>query len=396
MTPGSSDIDKFQSSDVDIGLRRDLSGSALPNPAIRFARGTHFEASLVRFRYGLSGCSPPCTDLTGFPASGGFYIQASNAVGTLLDMTTTVTEFLCWRVFHPQEWQLASLHQILAAKLIGGKRTQYRIQGVRGLMLDVRPSGQRTWFVRYQPGGRKSRKFRWYKIGDARTFGLKDAMDRADEVVRAVQGENRDPHAERVAEVREGQTFGELFEDWFTRHAEPKLARASTDRTVYRCHVEPVFAKARLADLKRVEIGRFRDKVAKDASPLTSNTAVELIGRVLNWALDEGMIEVNPAARLRKIGIRRPRERVLQHEDIRTFWNALTAMETMTCEHMARGEKGRMLSPATRAILRLLLLTGQRRGEVVGAMKSELVFEGKEPVWMSSGTQHGPPIGVQS
>ncbi|HEY5829822.1 MAG TPA: Arm DNA-binding domain-containing protein, partial [Hyphomicrobiaceae bacterium] len=85
----------------------------------------------------------------------------------------------------------ANHRQILAAGLIGGKRTQYRIQGVRGLMLDVRPSGQRTWFVRYQPGGRKSRKFSWYKIGDARTFGLKDAMDRADEVVRAVQGENR-------------------------------------------------------------------------------------------------------------------------------------------------------------------------------------------------------------
>jgi len=28
--------------------------------------------------YGLSGCSSPCTDLTGFPANGGFYFQASN------------------------------------------------------------------------------------------------------------------------------------------------------------------------------------------------------------------------------------------------------------------------------------------------------------------------------
>jgi hypothetical protein len=25
---------------------------------------------------GLSGCSPPCTDLTGLPANGGFYFQA--------------------------------------------------------------------------------------------------------------------------------------------------------------------------------------------------------------------------------------------------------------------------------------------------------------------------------
>jgi hypothetical protein len=76
--------------------------------------GLPYEASLVRFRYGLSGCSPPCTDLTGFPASGGFYIQASNEVGPLLDMTTTVTGLLCWRDSHPQERQLASLHQILS------------------------------------------------------------------------------------------------------------------------------------------------------------------------------------------------------------------------------------------------------------------------------------------
>ena len=41
-------------------------------------------ASLVRFRYGLSGCSPPCADLTGLsPANGGFYIQASDESVTL-------------------------------------------------------------------------------------------------------------------------------------------------------------------------------------------------------------------------------------------------------------------------------------------------------------------------
>jgi hypothetical protein len=29
-------------------------------------------------------------------------------------MTTIVTGLLCWRDFHPLEWQLASLHRILA------------------------------------------------------------------------------------------------------------------------------------------------------------------------------------------------------------------------------------------------------------------------------------------
>src|SRR3954451_11176249 len=50
-----------------------------PNiPAIRFTRGSSFEASLVRVCYGLSGCSPPLdgSDRVS-PATGGFYIQAS-------------------------------------------------------------------------------------------------------------------------------------------------------------------------------------------------------------------------------------------------------------------------------------------------------------------------------
>ena len=83
------------------------------NPAIRFARGTVFGATLVHNCYGLSGCWPPCTDLTGLPANGGFYFQAFSGSVALpvagYDYNSVWTSF-CWRDFHPQEWQLASLH----------------------------------------------------------------------------------------------------------------------------------------------------------------------------------------------------------------------------------------------------------------------------------------------
>ncbi|MCZ7593726.1 MAG: site-specific integrase [Hyphomicrobium sp.] len=283
---------------------------------------------------------------------------------------------------------LKANHRVIAAACaIGGRRTRYRIEGVDGLWLDVGPRGKRIWYVRYQPGGRMTRHFRYYKIGPLEDVSLAAATRRAKDVIGDVYGKQKDPQAERVARNRQGTTFGELFEDWFARHAEPTLARAATDRIVYRCHIEGGFSKKRIVDLKRIEIGRFRDKVAKDASPLTSNSVVELINRVLNWAVDEGIIEVNPAARLRKVGIKRPRERVLAEADIPKFWNALAAMETMTGQHMARAEKGRMLSPATRSILRLLLLTGQRRGEVVEAQKSEFALDGDEPVWTIPGAR---------
>ena len=277
--------------------------------------------------------------------------------------------------------------QILAAKPINGKRTQYRIAGVKALVLDVRTSGERTWFVRYQPGGRGKRTFRWFKIGDAGVIGLKDATAKAEEVLRSVQKDGRDPHAERVKEQRESKTFGDLFEDWHKRYALPRLKRSDTDRFIFAKHIEKDFGRTRVAELKRIEIGRFRDKVAREASPLTSNNVVVLINRVLNWAVDEGIIDVNPAARLRKLGERKPRERVLTHSGIVTFWNALDTMESMTGEHMALGQKGRTLSPSTRSILRLLLLTGQRRSEVVEAEKAEFELDGDEPVWTIPGAR---------
>ena len=86
-----------------------------PNiPAIRFTRGSLYEASPVRHCYGLSGCLLPWTDLTGSPRPPGAFtsrLPAGRSPFPPLDMTTTATGLLCWRDFHPQEWQLASLHQ---------------------------------------------------------------------------------------------------------------------------------------------------------------------------------------------------------------------------------------------------------------------------------------------
>jgi hypothetical protein len=82
-------------------------------PAIRSTRASHFVASLVRFRYGLPGCSPPCTDRTGMPQPSGTFTSRLSTVRSpspSLDITTTVTGLFCWRVLHPLEWQLASLH----------------------------------------------------------------------------------------------------------------------------------------------------------------------------------------------------------------------------------------------------------------------------------------------
>jgi hypothetical protein len=77
-TPESS-TSSVPGSDVNIGLRQRSSGSALskfPQSVSRGGKISGLHSSHIC--YGLSVCSAPCTDLTGLPANGAFYVQAFN------------------------------------------------------------------------------------------------------------------------------------------------------------------------------------------------------------------------------------------------------------------------------------------------------------------------------
>src|SRR4051794_40857855 len=94
-------------------------------------------------------------DLTGSPRPPGAFtsrLPTGRSPFPSLDMTTTATRLLCWRDFHPQERQLASLHQIRrklpdpgdkwhldeVCLMIGGKKHWlWRAVDQDGFVLDV-------------------------------------------------------------------------------------------------------------------------------------------------------------------------------------------------------------------------------------------------------------------
>ena len=76
LTSGSSIIVSVQNTDVDVGLRYGPKSSALPIVPQSVSRGARF--SRLRWFATATACQvagPPCTDLTGLPANGGFYFQ---------------------------------------------------------------------------------------------------------------------------------------------------------------------------------------------------------------------------------------------------------------------------------------------------------------------------------
>src|SRR4051812_11074183 len=98
------------------GLRRDPSGSALPIIPQSVSRGTRFSRlHWFAFATACQVARPPGRIGPSFPGPPGTFtsrLPAGRSPFPPLDMTTTATGLLCWRDFHPQEWQLASLHRI--------------------------------------------------------------------------------------------------------------------------------------------------------------------------------------------------------------------------------------------------------------------------------------------
>jgi hypothetical protein len=99
------------------GLRQDSEQhSASQSSRNPFRAGMFTRLPGSRFCYGLSVARAPVRIRLERPPPEGFYVQAFNGSVSLplLDMPTRATGLLCWRDFHPLEWQLASLYQIIA------------------------------------------------------------------------------------------------------------------------------------------------------------------------------------------------------------------------------------------------------------------------------------------
>ena len=90
----------------------------------------------------------------------------------------------------------------------GGKITEYRIEGARGLVLHVLPSGTATWYVHYDVEVGRKRERRKLKIGRLDEVSLAQATSEA-ERLRPLIRQGADPASQKI-DTRKAMTFAEL------------------------------------------------------------------------------------------------------------------------------------------------------------------------------------------
>ena len=218
----------------------------------------------------------------------------------------------------------------------------------RGLAVLVQPTGHKSWKCVYKFHGRP----RWYHIGSAAAVGLSDARKLASRIMFAV-AEGKDPLAERRAERSRG-TFEELAARYVEEYAKRKNKSWKQADALVRRHLIQRWGKLQAADVSRSDV---KAMMARIKAPIVANQTLAAASAIFAWAVKEEIVAVNPCTLVER-NPTKSRERVLSESEIPKFWAAFDSA-------------GLVQSTA----LKMILLTGQRPGEVAH-MRREHVVDG--------------------
>jgi integrase len=227
-----------------------------------------------------------------------------------------------------------------------------------GLALSVRTTGKKGWKVIYRHHGRP----RWLHLGDVRSIRLADARRLAAKIVLDVI-EGKDPAAQRKAERMNG-SFADLASQYVELHAKKhNKSWRQAERLVQR-HLLPPWGKLKATAISRADV---RAVMVRIGAPIVANQVLAAASAIFSWAARQEIVAVNPVA-----GVDRnptaSRERVLSDAEIKLLWPRL--------------DHG----------LKLILLSGQRPGEVA-AMQAAHIVEGW---WQMPGKPQGDWPGTKN
>ena len=211
----------------------------------------------------------------------------------------------------------------------------------------VMNSGRKTFVFMYRNGSRRPKM----KLGTYPAISLAEARQKAFELLGAVQ-RGEDPASDRKQKHNAG-TFKELAELYLERHARPhkKPSSVREDTRILNTYLLPAWGRRKFESITRSDVIRLLDEIKfKRDAPIMANRVKALASTIFNFASRKALVPetfANPCANVDQPTKETSRDRVLSDDEIRGLWEDL----------------GNRAEP-TASIYRLVLLTGQRPGEV--------------------------------
>ena len=220
-------------------------------------------------------------------------------------------------------------------------QVDYWDKTVPGFGLRVTYRNRKTWVLMYRHEQRKRR----LTLGTYPAMALSDARGAAKAASHSV-ALGQDPAGDKQAK-RKAETFAEVAEEYIELHAKKKKRSWRKDRQALDRDLLPRFGNRKAADLTRKEIRQLLSEIADRGAPILANRTLEIVRKIYNWAIEEEIIDANPATGIKKPSEETTRDRVLDNGEIVAVW-------------AATGEE----APLMAAMFKLRLITAQRGNEI--------------------------------
>ena len=240
----------------------------------------------------------------------------------------------------------------------------------KGFGVRVMPSGAKRYFIHTQHRGRRV----WKIVGQAGDIGTDEARGRARTLLASVRKGDDDS-----AVAPPDTPFEIVAEEVFRRHAPNwKPSTLKVNRGYYRNHILPCFAGRPISEIAAHDVQLWFASLHE--TPVAADRSAPVLSVIMRQAEAYGYRPegTNPCAGIKRYR-RQGRERFLSVAEISRLGEVLARHEA---DH-----------PQTVAIIRLLLLTGCRKGEII-SLKWRDYREGKlflrdskvgpRTVWLSS------------
>ncbi len=231
------------------------------------------------------------------------------------------------------------------------RRQEYCDTILQGFGLRVTTEGQRSFYVRL----RYRNKAKRITLGTYPALSLADARVLAGE--KMTQAMNGSLHS--------NQTNAHTIKEAYARFIELYAKIHNKDWAISDSRLKKFMAEygeVNLTDLYKRDIIAHLDKLMAGGTPMQANRAHSALSRFLNWCVERDYIEHSPCHGVKKPAKENKRDRILDDDELLNIWNVC-------------GGFGYPFEP----LLKILILTAQRRGEVSGMRWSELDLKNK--IW---------------
>lgn len=167
---------------------------------------------------------------------------------------------------------------------------------------------------------------------------------------------------------RDTSTVKGLIDEYIETYAKPKKMSWHEDLRMLNKDVLPKWKYLPTSNISKQDVTKLLDRIGKSGG--VPNKIFKVLRSMFAFAVSRSIMETNPCSDIEVLNEDAPKERILKDDEIRKIWFGL--------------EKTKM-SESMRSVLKFLLVTGQRNGEVAGAKWEE--FDMRTKWWIIPGTR---------